>query len=61
MGVFQFGSRGMTNMLREIQPSGATLDLIAANALYRPGPMKGGVTWDYAKRKHNIFPRSLLE
>jgi DNA polymerase-3 subunit alpha len=58
VGVFQFGSRGMTNLLREIEPSGATNDLIAANALYRPGPMKGGVTWDYAKRKHNIFLRS---
>jgi DNA polymerase-3 subunit alpha len=50
-GIFQFGSRGITNLLREIHPSYA-LDLTAANALYRPGAMKGGVTWDYAKRKH---------
>ena len=51
MGVFQFGGRGITNLLREIHPSYAG-DLIAANALYRPGAMKGGVTWRYAKRKH---------
>lgn len=50
IGVFQFGSRGITGLLRDIQPDVAR-DLAAANALYRPGPMKGGVTWDYAKRK----------
>lgn len=52
VGVFQFGGRGITGLLREIQPD-VTLDLAAANALYRPGPMKGGVTWDYAKRKQD--------
>ena len=51
IGIFQFGGRGITNLLREIHPSFAG-DLIAANALYRPGAMKGGVTWRYAKRKH---------
>lgn len=50
IGIFQFGSRGITNLLRDINPDVA-FDLAAANALYRPGPMKGGVTWDYAKRK----------
>jgi DNA polymerase-3 subunit alpha len=54
IGIFQFGSRGITALLREIAPSGSALDLAAANALYRPGPMKGGVTWDYAKRKHGF-------
>ena len=44
----------------DIAPDTA-LDLTAANALYRPGPMKGGVTWEFAKRKHNIFLRQLLE
>jgi DNA polymerase-3 subunit alpha len=52
IGVFQFGGRGITGLLKEIQPDRA-FDLAAANALYRPGPMKGGVTWDYAKRKHD--------
>ena len=51
IGVFQFGSRGITTLIRSILPDTA-LDLAAANALYRPGPMKGGVTWDYAKHKH---------
>ena len=38
VGVFQFESDGMRKYLRELQPS--TLeDLIAMNALYRPGPM----------------------
>jgi DNA polymerase-3 subunit alpha len=51
IGIFQFGSRGITSLMRDISPSGAALDIAAANALYRPGPMKGGVTWDYPKRK----------
>lgn len=50
-GVFQFGSKGITQLLRDISPDNA-LDLAAANALYRPGPMKGGSTWDYARIKH---------
>ena len=49
--VFQFGSRGITSLIKSISPDSA-LDLAAANALYRPGPMKGGVTWDYAKHKN---------
>ena len=57
VGIFQFASRGMTNLIRDIEPDETTLDLAAANALYRPGPMKGGVTWDFAKRKHNLFLR----
>lgn len=52
IGIFQFGSRGITNLLKDIRPDVA-FDLAAANALYRPGPMKGGVTWDYAKRKRS--------
>lgn len=38
VGVFQFESPGMQKNLRELQPS-AFEDLIAMNALYRPGPM----------------------
>jgi DNA polymerase III alpha subunit len=51
VGIFQFGGGGITGLIREIKPDHIG-DLAAANALYRPGPMKGGVTWDYAKRKH---------
>jgi DNA polymerase-3 subunit alpha len=50
IGVFQFGGRGITGLIKDIAPDRVT-DLAAANALYRPGPMKGEVTWDYAKRK----------
>ena len=38
VGVFQFESPGMQKYLRELEPS-AFEDLIAMNALYRPGPM----------------------
>jgi DNA polymerase-3 subunit alpha len=38
LGIFQFSSAGMTNLLRHIKPDNV-LDLVAANALYRPGPM----------------------
>lgn len=51
-GIFQFSGKGITALIRDIQPSGSALDLAAANAIYRPGPMKGNVTWEYAKRKN---------
>ena len=38
IGTFQFESAGMQKYLRELQP-GTFEDLIAMNALYRPGPM----------------------
>ncbi len=38
VGTFQFESAGMQKYLRELQP-GTFEDLIAMNALYRPGPM----------------------
>jgi DNA polymerase III subunit alpha len=37
-GIFQFESSGMKNFLKELKPSGME-DIIAGNALYRPGPM----------------------
>jgi DNA polymerase-3 subunit alpha len=39
IGVFQFESGGMQNYLRQLQPESLE-DLIAMNALYRPGPME---------------------
>jgi DNA polymerase-3 subunit alpha len=50
VGLFQFGSKGITSLIRSIQPDNA-FDLCAANALYRPGAMKSGATWDYARIK----------
>jgi len=48
-GVFQFESGGMQNLLMKMKPDRIE-DLIAANALYRPGPMI--LIPDYIDRKH---------
>jgi DNA polymerase-3 subunit alpha len=48
-GVFQFESPGMRDILRRYQPDRIE-DLIALNALYRPGPM--GMIDDFIDRKH---------
>lgn len=49
MGIFQFESKGMMNFLRKFKPTNFE-DLIAAIALYRPGPMENINT--YIKRKN---------
>jgi DNA polymerase-3 subunit alpha len=48
-GIFQFESGGMQDMLMKMKPDRME-DLIAANALYRPGPMI--LIADYIERKH---------
>ena len=48
-GVFQFESGGMRNLLVAMKPDRLE-DLIAANALFRPGPM--ALIGDYCDRKH---------
>ncbi len=48
-GIFQFESGGMQDLLMKMQPDRIE-DLIAANALYRPGPMI--LIPDYIDRKH---------
>ncbi len=50
-GIFQFESHGMRDILRRYQPSRIE-DLTALNALYRPGPIKGGMIDDFIDRKH---------
>src|SRR6185437_12128342 len=50
-GVFQFESQGMRDVLRRYQPT-AIEDLTALNALYRPGPIQGGMIDDFIERKH---------
>src|ERR1700726_1693643 len=50
-GVFQFESRGMRDVLRRYQPSSIE-DLTALNALYRPGPIQGGMIDNFIDRKH---------
>ncbi|MBD3380419.1 MAG: DNA polymerase III subunit alpha [Candidatus Omnitrophica bacterium] len=49
-GVFQVESGGMRDLLRKICPSSVN-DLIAILALYRPGPMEGGMLDDFIRRK----------
>ena len=50
-GVFQFESNGMRDVLRKYQPNSIE-DLTALNALYRPGPIQGGMIDDFVDRKH---------
>ncbi|MGB2715758.1 MAG: DNA polymerase III subunit alpha [Vicinamibacterales bacterium] len=49
-GVFQFESSGMRDLLRKAKPERLD-DLIALNALYRPGPLKSGMVDDFIARK----------
>src|SRR5262249_46746676 len=49
-GVFQFESQGMRDVLRRYQPT-VVGDLTALNALYRPGPIQGGMIDDFIERK----------
>jgi DNA polymerase-3 subunit alpha len=63
-GVFQFESRGMKDILRRLKPERFE-DLIALNALYRPGPLRGGLIDDFIKRRHGKvkvrYPHPQLE
>ncbi len=52
-GIFQFESGGMRDLLMAMSPDRLE-DLIAANALYRPGPMD--LIPDYNDRKHGRSP-----
>ena len=49
-GIFQFESSGMRELLRKARPERLE-DLIALNALYRPGPLKSGMVDDFISRK----------
>ncbi len=50
-GIFQFESPGMRDILRRYHPTRIE-DLTALNALYRPGPLQGGMVDDFIDRKH---------
>jgi len=61
IGVFQFESPGMRDLLSNMKPDDIR-DLIAANALYRPGPM--ALIGDYNSRKHGepwSLPHPIME
>jgi DNA polymerase III subunit alpha len=49
-GIFQFESRGMTDILRRVKPD-RLADLTALNALYRPGPIQGGMIDEFIARR----------
>lgn len=63
-GVFQFESEGMRSYLRMLQPERIE-DLIAMVALYRPGPLEGGMVTSFIDRKHGKekieYPHQMLE
>ena len=50
-GVFQLESSGLKEVLRKLQPDKFE-DIIAVNALYRPGPLGSGMVDDFIERKH---------
>jgi DNA polymerase-3 subunit alpha len=50
-GVFQFESDGIRELLKRMKPDHIR-DLIACTALYRPGPLGGGMVDAYVNRKH---------
>jgi len=61
-GIFQFESAGMRDLLQKLKPD-RVADLIAANALYRPGPMV--MIDDFLARKHgrarHTYPHPAME
>jgi len=54
-GIFQLESSGMQNMLKRLVPTDFE-DLIAAVALFRPGPLQSGMVDDFIKRKQGLVP-----
>ncbi len=50
-GVFQFESEGIRELLKRMKPDHIR-DIIACTALYRPGPLEGGMVDEYIDCKH---------
>lgn len=50
-GIFQLESGGIRDLLQKMKPD-CFHDIIATNALYRPGPLEGGMVDDYIQVKH---------
>ena len=63
-GVFQLESSGFREMLKKLRPD-CLEDIVAAGALYRPGPLEGGMVDDFIDRKHGRkkveYPHPWLE
>ena len=64
VGVFQLESSGMRDLLRKVLPD-TFEDIIAINALFRPGPIQSGMIDDFVKRKHGkqkvVYMHPVLE
>jgi DNA polymerase-3 subunit alpha len=58
-GVFQMESRGFRDLIRRLRPDRFE-EIIAVLALYRPGPLQGGMVDDYVERKHGRQPIAYL-
>lgn len=63
-GVFQLESEGIRELLKRMKPDNIR-DLIAVLALYRPGPLGGGMVDSYVNRKHGReqwdYPHPILK
>ena len=54
-GIFQFESGGIRDLLTKMRPD-RFADIIATSALYRPGPLEGGMVMTYVNVKHGREP-----
>lgn len=63
-GVFQFESSGIRDLLKRMKPDNIR-DIIACTALYRPGPLEGGMVDEYIECKHGRkqpnYPHPIME
>ena len=64
IGIFQLESSGMRDLLRKVAAD-TFEDIIAINALFRPGPIQSGMIDDFVKRKHGrakvVYMHPVLE
>jgi DNA polymerase-3 subunit alpha len=58
-GIFQLESRGFQELLRKLKPDSFE-DIVAAVALYRPGPLEGGMVEQFVECKHGRRPIATL-
>jgi len=54
-GIFQFEGGGIRDLLTKMKPD-QFADIIATSALYRPGPLEGGMVMEYVDVKHGRRP-----
>ncbi len=63
-GVFQLESEGIRELLKRMKPDNIR-DLIAVLALYRPGPLEGGMVDEYVECKHGrrqpVYPHPVMQ